>query len=62
MRKYIDKLERIQRRLTRLILICQLSYEERFQPFRLKLSAQPYDQPNAKYVHFCTCTRYLMCT
>ena len=19
-------------------------------------------QPNAKYVHFCTCTRYLMCT
>ena len=29
---------------------------------RLKLSAQPYGQPNAKYVHFCTCTRYLMCT
>ena len=28
----------------------------------LKLSAQPYGQPNAKYVHFCTCTRYLMCT
>ena len=24
----------------------------------LKLSAQPYGQPNAKYVHFCTCTRY----
>ena len=29
---------------------------------RLKLSAQPYGQPNAKYVHFCTCTRYIMCT
>ena len=29
---------------------------------RLKLSAQPYGQPNAKYVRFCTCTRYLMCT
>ena len=29
---------------------------------KLKLSAQPYGQPNAKYVHFCTCTRYLMCT
>ena len=28
----------------------------------LKLSAQPYDQPKAKYVHYCTCTRYLMCT
>ena len=28
----------------------------------LKLSAQPYGQPNAKYVHFCTCTIYLMCT
>ena len=28
----------------------------------LKLSAQPYGQPNAKYVHFCTYTRYLMCT
>ena len=28
----------------------------------LKLSAQPYGQPNAKYVHFCTFTRYLMCT
>ena len=28
----------------------------------LKLSAQPYGRPNAKYVHFCTCTRYLMCT
>ena len=31
-------------------------------PLTLKLSAQPYGQPNAKYVHFCTCTRYLMCT
>ena len=31
-------------------------------PAYLKLSAQPYGQPNAKYVHFCTCTRYLMCT
>ena len=30
--------------------------------FFLKLSAQPYGRPNAKYVHFCTFTRYLMCT
>ena len=33
-----------------------------FNKITLKLSAQPYGQPNAKYVHFCTCTRYLMCT
>ena len=33
-----------------------------FAQINLKLSAQPYGQPNAKYVHFCTCTRYLMCT
>ena len=28
---------------------------------KLKLSAQPYGRPNAKYAHFFTCTRYLMC-
>ena len=36
MRKYIDKLERVQRRATRLISdISQLSYEERLQQCRL---------------------------
>ena len=33
-----------------------------FTILSLKLSAQPYGQPNAKYVHFCACTRYLLCT
>ena len=36
MRKYIDKLERVQRRATRLISeISQLSYEERLRQCRL---------------------------
>ena len=44
------------------VLLIVLKYILKVLGMYLKLSAQPYGQPNAKYVHFFACTRYLMCT
>ena len=47
--------------IVKLFPIRQIKFLAIKAPDILKLSAQPYGRPNAKYAHFFTCTRYLMC-